>query len=287
MWASMREHQIRAGELDQQSAQDLMAFFYAARFFEQPGDAGRGKHAFERDGCAGCHNLPVSQWQGLTDPIALIDAMWNHRSQMLGATASKGVRFPLLTAQDLADMLVYLRNLPSTRARIGLFRLEAVGSGEAVFQSAGCTKCHQTVEALADRVQGKTLTEIAAEMWNHAPRMAAAGAPALLAPGEMQALVSSFWAAKFFEASGRPSSGSRVFTSKNCAACHNNASSGAPQLPIAGREFSGAAMVSVLWKHGPNMLDQMKAKSIAWPRFEGTQMADLIAYLNSNKPGHP
>jgi cytochrome c2 len=281
MWASMREHQIRAGELDQQAAQDLMAFFYAARFFEQPGDAGRGKHAFERDGCAGCHTLPVGQWQGLTDPIALIDAMWNHRSQMLGATASKGVRFPLLSAQDLTDMLVYLRNLPGTRARIGLFRVETVASGEAVFQSAGCAQCHQTVEALADRVQGQTLTEIAVEMWNHAPRMAAAGAPAApLAPGDMQALVSSFWAAKFFEAAGRPSSGKHVFASKNCAVCHNNASSGAPQLPIAGREFSGASMVSVLWKHGPNMLDQMKTKGIAWPRFEGTQMADLIAYLN-------
>jgi cytochrome c2 len=281
MWASMREHQIAAGELDQQSAQDLMAFFYAARFFEQPGDAGRGKHAFERDGCAGCHNLPVGQWQGLTDPIALIDAMWNHRSQMLGATASKGVRFPLLTAQDLTDMLVYLRNLPGTRARTGLFRVETVGSGEAVFQMAGCAKCHQTVEALADRVQGQTLTEIAVEMWNHAPRMSAAGAPAApLGAGEIQALVSSFWAAKFFEDSGRPSLGSRVFASKNCGACHNNASSGAPHLPVAGREFSGAAMVSVLWRHGPNMLEQMKTKGIAWPRFEGTQMADLIAYLN-------
>jgi hypothetical protein len=29
------------------------------------------------------------------------------------------------------------------------------------------------------------------------------------------------------------------------------------------------------------MLDQMKAKGIAWPRFEGNQMADLIAYLNT------
>ena len=79
--------------------------------------------------------------------------------------------------------------------------------------------------------------------------------------------------------------GASVFA-KNCAACHNNASSGAPQLPIAGHEFSGAAMVSVLWKHGPNMLDQMKTKGIEWPRFDGAQMADLIAYLNGNKAGH-
>ena len=33
MWASMREHQIVAGELDRQSAQDLMAFFYACLLY--------------------------------------------------------------------------------------------------------------------------------------------------------------------------------------------------------------------------------------------------------------
>jgi cytochrome c2 len=286
-----------AGDLDQQAAQDLMAFFYAGRFFEKPGDAGRGKRAFDKNGCQGCHGLtssanpaakPVSQWQGLADPIALLDAMWNHRSQMQAATASKGAALPQISAQDLTDMLVYLRNLPGTRDQAGVFRIEAAASGESVFQSAGCAKCHQTVDALAGRVQGQTLTEIAAEMWNHAPRMAAAGAPAVpLTPDQMHDLLSSFWAVKFFEEAGHPASGSRVFASKNCTVCHNDASSGAPRLPIQGRDFSGAAMVSVLWHHGPRMLDQMKTKGIAWPRFDGTQMADLIAYLNANKPGHP
>jgi ABC-type tungstate transport system permease subunit len=51
-----------------------------------------------------------------------------------------------------------------------------------------------------------------------------------------------------------------------------------------GDAFGGAAMVSALWLHGPDMLDQMKTKGIAWPRFEGTQMADLIAYLNTKHP---
>ncbi len=282
MWASMRDRQITAGELDQQAAQDLMAFFYAARFFEKPGDAGRGKRAFESDGCAACHSLPVSQWQALTDPIALIDAMWNHRSQMLAATASKGVRFPLLSAQDLIDMLVYLRNQPGTREQAGVFHIEAPATGDAGFQSAGCAKCHQTADVLSKDIQGKTLTEIAAEMWNHAPRIAASGAPSTnLTPDQMRDLVSSFWAAKFFEDSGRPASGSRVFASKNCAVCHNDASSGAPRLPIPGRDFSGAAMISALWRHGPRMLDLMKAKGLEWPRFNGAQMADLIAYLNS------
>jgi cytochrome c2 len=297
MWAAMRDRQITAGELDEQAAQDLMAFFYAARFFEKPGDAGRGKQAFEKLGCQGCHGLaesasgkakPVSQWQGLADPIALLDAMWNHRSDMLAATASKGVALPQLSAQQLTDMLVYLRNQPGTRGQTGVFRIDAGGSGAQVFQSAGCAQCHQTVEALADAVQGQTLTEIAAEMWNHVPVMAKAGAPSVkLDPGQMRDLVSSFWAAKFFEEAGHPASGSRVFASKNCTFCHNDASSGAPRLPIQGRDFSGAAMISVLWHHGPRMLDQMKAKGLEWPRFDGNQMADLIAYLDYVKPGHP
>lgn len=297
MWAAMHDRQITAGELDEQAARDLMAFFYAARFFEKPGDAGRGKHAFESLGCSGCHGLtsspnanakPVSQWQGLADPIALADAMWNHRAEMQAGAASKGVSFPQLSAQDLTDMLVYLRNLPATRQEAGVFRIESSSAGDSVFQSSGCAKCHQSIGSLAEKVQGETLTEIAAGMWNHAPRMAAAGAPAVqLTPDQMRTLVDAFWAANFFEDSGRPTTGSKVFASKNCTVCHNDASSGAPHLPMQGREFNGASMVSVLWRHGPRMLDQMKAKGLAWPRFDGTQMADLIAYLNSNKSGHP
>ena len=72
--------------------------------------------------------------------------------------------------------------------------------------------------------------------------------------GEMQALVSSFWAAAFFEDAGRAKAGAGVFAAKKCGACHQSASSGALQLPSAGRKFSGADMLSALWKHGPNML---------------------------------
>ena len=46
MWAAMRERDIRAGDLDEQAAADLFAYFYSARFFEKPGDAGRGKRLF-------------------------------------------------------------------------------------------------------------------------------------------------------------------------------------------------------------------------------------------------
>jgi len=46
MWAAMRQQDIRAGDLNEQAAADLFAYFYSARFFESPGDAARGKRAF-------------------------------------------------------------------------------------------------------------------------------------------------------------------------------------------------------------------------------------------------
>jgi hypothetical protein len=38
-------------------------------------------------------------------------------------------------------------------------------------------------------------------------------------------------------------------------------------------------MVSALWKHGPAMRGQMERKKIAWPKFTGSDMANLLAYL--------
>ena len=101
----------------------------------------------------------------------------------------------------------------------------------------------------------------------------------------MREIVSYLWADQFFEDAGNPTAGARVFAAKGCATCHNDASSGAPKLTGTGRSFNAATIVSVLWHHGPQMLDQMKTKGIAWPRFEGSDMANLIAYLNAQNKG--
>jgi cytochrome c2 len=297
MWASMREGDIRAGDLDEQAAADLFAYFYATRFFEKPGDAGRGKRAFAERGCASCHGLsnsirplvkPVAQWEMLTDPVALAEAMWNHRPRMLEQAGANRIRWPELSAQDLGDILVYLRHLPFPPSKPAVFRLGAGNDGAAVFSSKGCSGCHPSGSVLASRIKGQTLTEIAVTMWNHAPKMAAGGAkPEKLESGEMHELLSYLWAEQFFEDSGNPAAGRRVFAAKHCATCHQDPSTGASKLAGTGRSFSGFAMVSALWHHGPRMLNQMKAKSISWPRFEGKQMSDLIAFLNSAKARTP
>ncbi len=292
MWAAMRQREIRAADLDEQAATDLFAFFYASRFFEKPGDAGRGKRFFTNAGCAACHGLtkavrplvkPVSEWETLVDPIAFAEAMWNHRTSMLQEAGIKQTRWPAMGAQDLTDVLVYLRNLPAPPRKTPVFRIGAGRDGSAVFTSKGCVTCHVSGPALASRMKGQPLTGIAAAMWNHAPRMAAAGAkPVRLEPGEMRELLEYLWATNFFAESGDADMGRRVFVAKQCSVCHEDASSGAPKLRTD-KSYSGALMVSVLWRHGPEMLDRMKGKNISWPRFEGEQMQDVIAYLSAAK----
>jgi len=40
-------------------------------------------------------------------------------------------------------------------------------------------------------------------------------------------------------------------------------------------------MASMLWLHGPAMLEKMKQTNRPWPLFYKSEMADLTAYLNS------
>src|SRR4051794_22682492 len=46
MWEQMETRGIKPGDLDEQGAADLFAWFFARRYFEKPGDAARGKRVF-------------------------------------------------------------------------------------------------------------------------------------------------------------------------------------------------------------------------------------------------
>ncbi len=192
MWAAMRDRDIQAGDLNEQAAADLFAFFYSARFFEKPGDAGRGKRIFEAKHCTECHGLtdakipeakPVAQWEATGHPMAMVNAMWNHGTAMRQEFAKRKLSYPEITAQDLTDILVYVRNLPGGRAAgVGL-EITSDENGQALFESKGCGGCHVGKLALTSRLKGMTLTDIAVYVEPRAPdgsahgdRFAASGA---------------------------------------------------------------------------------------------------------------
>jgi cytochrome c2 len=282
----MHDRSIAAGNLDEQGAADLLAYFYSMRFFEKPGDAGRGKAVFAAKHCEECHGLssskipeakPISQWESIDQPIQLMTAMWNHGANMRAEFQKRKFGWPELSSQDLSDLLVYVRSLP-VRNTAPALRLSAGSTGQALFDSKGCAACHTGKNALAPKLKGKTLTDIAADMWNHQPKMSPN--PPVFSSDEMRELVSFLWAGQFFAGDGNAAAGARVFTAKHCAGCHNDSSSGAPKL---NGQFTAATMVSALWHHGPSMAEQMKSRHLPWPRFDGQDMANLIAYLNTRK----
>ena len=282
MWKAMKEKNIPIPNLDQQGAADLFASFYSARYFEMPGDAGRGKRLFSSKSCETCHGIatspnplakPVNQWQGLSDPVALVGAMWNHSADMWGQLSQRKIPWPTMTSQDLSDLLVYLRNASSAKGAES-FRITAGARGQTLFEEKKCISCHNSQRPPAANL---TLTGVAASMWNHATFLHTE--PPRLDADEMREVLSEYWATQFFESSGDSAHGKRLFAAKHCVECHAGAGPG-PVLPAKAANYNGITMVSVLWRHGPAMLAQMQEKKIAWPVFKVDEMADLMAWLN-------
>jgi mono/diheme cytochrome c family protein len=287
MWAEIKKQGITLPRLTEEQASDLFAYFVSARYFELPGDAARGKQAFTAKHCADCHGIteskaagapPVVKWESLSDPIVLAQQMWNHGAKMKEAFAQRKLARPTLTGQELKDMLVYLQNLPETRSLATNFELPPSSNAE-LFKSKGCADCHTGRLALENRLRNQTLTQIAADMWDHQPSMRQP--PPQLSPQEMRQIIGYIWVRQYFRGEGNADRGKRVFAEKSCATCHNDPSSGAPKLAKGKDGYSAITIVSALWQHGPQMLDRMAQKGIAWPRFNAQQMADLIGYLNS------
>ncbi len=70
------------------------------------------------------------KWESLGQPIVLVQQMWDHSSRMREAFARKKIAWQELTAEDLSDILAYLRNLPETRDCRCAFRLPRARAGK-------------------------------------------------------------------------------------------------------------------------------------------------------------
>ena len=289
MWSAMSKAGIETPKLSPESAADLFAYFYSARYFEKAGDPERGKQTFEAKHCTACHGITesraegapaVAHWESLADPILLAQQMWNHTFRMRQAFQRRKLEWQSLTGENLHDILGYLRSLPETAHLAGRFSNTSGEQGEQIFHAKGCAHCHTGQLALEDRLHNMTLTDIAVDMWNHAPRMAEQ--PPTLTAEEMRQLLSFLWMRQFVYPGGDIAAGKKVFAQRNCADCHMSGRNGAPPLPGQARKYSEVTIISALWRHGPQMLMRMNQAGIPWPQFANAQeVADLIAYLNS------
>ena len=103
MWSAMAKQGVPVPRLTDSDAADLFAYFYAAHFFEKPGEAERGKALFAAKHCADCHALtagaasvgpPVSEWRALDRSAVLIAQMFDHAAQMNTAMRARNLAWP-------------------------------------------------------------------------------------------------------------------------------------------------------------------------------------------------
>jgi len=278
---------------------DLFAYFYSTMYFAPQGRAARGSTVFEEKRCLSCHSEVLDtrprrsileNWTDLKDPITWAERMWNHASEMDSAFANRGIRWPKLTEQDIVDLLMFLSRLPETQTQIATFNVGEPELGRVVFERS-CESCHAFGQAagrskvdLLARSGPSSLSGYIVAMWNHAPEMRRrGGSTSKLNAGEMADLIAFLFSQRYFFERGNASRGRQTYEEKNCAKCHEGRSreTGAPDLSQATEVYSPITLTSAVWRHGPSMMERMKRQGIAWPEFKGSEMADLIAYLNS------
>lgn len=117
IWRTMAEMKIPFPTLTGQEMADLVAFLYTLQYFAEPGNAARGREAFEGKGCAACHGISgrgrgapdLTKTLGKASPIEIAAAMWNHGSAMAQEAQARGVPWPNLEGRDLADLVEFLR----------------------------------------------------------------------------------------------------------------------------------------------------------------------------------
>ncbi len=269
---------------EQQSA-DLFIYIYSASYFEAPGNPRRGKDLFILKRCGQCHGVgaavragikPAAEWESPRDPIALAQQMWNHSGDMARALESSQVAFPVLTAQELTDVLTWLQSIRPP-GEPPAYQPESPESGRKLIESKGCTRCHRGGLALDFHHTRFGLTDFAAAMWNHPFRTG--HHETTLSVDEMRRLLGYFVAMQFSDERGDPEKGERLFAAKRCSLCHDNPASGAPARAAMAGRMTSFGMVAALWKHGPAMLASMQRSQIPWPKFRGEEMADISAYL--------
>ena len=191
-----------------------------------------------------------------------------------------------------ATVIAVLLMAPAARAAEEVYVLWGnPQAGRQVYAKKGCGSCH-AIKGVGGEggpdlgrppSEHRTMSQYAAILWNHAPAMREAmqrrGIPWTPFEGpEMADLIAYLMSIQVLDDPGDPRRGERLFAEKGCAACHRAT---APELAQWQRYASPILWAEVMWRHGPEMQEQMAKRGQPWPRFTGTEMADLVAYIRS------
>ena len=304
MWNRMRP--ATPPQLDQQEMADILAFLYRASTNDNPGDARVGQLVFSLKGCIQCHAVrgqggtvaPDLSKIAMGDSVAWVGAMWNHAQRMIDPITNKLGAWPEFQGEEMTHLIAYISSgqtlTRSVAARENILRGNAERGWE-VFQ-AKCMSCHSVAgkgghvgpELGPDHELPHTTARFAAILWNHAPamleRVRHSSLPApTLEGGEIKDVLTFLTDLQYSEPSGSALLGERVFTERGCVRCHGAKAAGTregPRLKPSADPFTVVSLASALWNHGPGMLARAQQLGVPWPRLQGSDLGDLVSFLN-------
>ncbi len=200
------------------------------------------------------------------------------------------------TRVGLALSVLLLMSVQAARAQSGGDLTQNPLAGSLVFGAKGCVNCH-AVNGLGGAVgpdlgriaQRRSFHELAATIWNHLRGMGAKMREyqierPQMSPREAADLVAFLFTLDYFDPPGDVEAGRRLFTEKKCVVCHQVGDYGGvigPSLDHLRQYGSPILVAAAMWNHGPAMSELMAERGIERPRFVGTELSDLIAYLES------
>ena len=201
----------------------------------------------------------------------------------------------------LAGVLVWQHRYAQTRWSIFMVGDPHTGS-RLFFDKEGCGHCH-AVNGFGGKIApdlgftGKPesgINQLVSTMWNHAPRMwkrmqAEKVKYPDLCNEEMAHLFAFLYTARYVDEPGDVGKGQGLFTKKGCVRCHSVGGNGGdvgPDLTAVKGVDTPIRWTEAMWNHAPAMESAAREIGVRWPRFEGKEMNDLLAYIRatSNAP---
>jgi mono/diheme cytochrome c family protein len=308
MWRQIRQKNDPYPQLNSQEMADIFAFLYQASGIDRAGDASAGQRVFDGKGCVRCHSVggtggqsapELSKIAAGSNSNAWTLTMFNHAGSMVAPITSTLGQWPQFTGDEMNNLIAYVRlsaPQPSTNTR------EISGNAElgwGVFQSR-CMPCHAVrgqggsvgPELGPERDLPLTTAQFASVLWNHAPVMLRQARenripPPVLQGNDMADLRTFLASLRYFEPTGSPLVGERVFSERGCAACHGRTAEGTqtgPGLRSGTEAYTTITFAAALWRHGPRMIDRAQELGIPWPTLKATDLGDLVSFLNTPVP---
>jgi cytochrome c2 len=300
MWARMTMKGIPADSLSYGEVVDLFSFLQFINFIDEPGDPERGREVIAKNGCMRCHSLKpggaeeapdLTRWGELINPIVWAQKMWNHAPQMLAHTQRAGIAWPVFLEGEMIHLVAYIQE-NSSQGEIEYLASGDPASGKRVFSEKNCVRCHSIDGAggsigpdLARKEEfPRTLSRVAAEMWNHAPEMITRMRERDIrwqsfTSQEMADLLAYVLSVRFYREQEDPERGRALFDEKHCSSCHTAGGIG-PDILTLEEKVTATRIAQVMWNHGPSMLRTMQEMGIEWPIFEKKEMSYLIGFFN-------